>query len=390
MAWTTGLSLGGVLPQYLVSSLAVTIREDFPLSDAELGVAIAASFSTAALVSLVSVRLVRRIGIRWGVILAAFLVAVGALGMATVAHSAAAVIALMTLNGLGGGLGAPTFAALLAGNVPPERQGTAFGLLTSAPQIATLAGGLALPLVAVPLSWRAAFALAAAISAISLTAVLRSGRLTGPAGSERPGTGRIRGLGSIHVIAVSVALASSAVIGMRSFLVVFAVAEGFSAGGAGLLMAACGLIALFSRLGLGVVGDRRPGDSLRRAAAIMGLSALGFALMAAGGHALILIGALLAGGLGWSWHAPLSLAVLNGNPQASAAAMGLQMSGFFVGALSGPLMVGLLAQHGGYTPAWVLCCGLVLVASAVALTARRVAPAPHDRVRSGHVASPSS
>jgi predicted MFS family arabinose efflux permease len=164
------------------------------------------------------------------------------------------------------------------------------------------------------------------------------------------------------------------VIGMRSFLVVFTVSVGFSAATAGLLLSATGLVAIASRLGLGILGDRRPGDSLNRAAALMVLCAFGFALMAAGGDTLVVLGALLAGGLAWGWQAPLSLAVVTANPHATGAAIGIQMSGFFAGAVAGPLTIGILAEHGGFTAAWVLCCFLALAAGAVALLARRVGP----------------
>ncbi|MGH2946770.1 MAG: MFS transporter, partial [Solirubrobacteraceae bacterium] len=170
-AWTTAISLGSVLPQYLVASLAVSMRDDFALSASELGVATGASFAVAAVVSPMAGRVVEWIGMRRGVFAGAGLVAGSSLGTALFADSAGDVIALMAVNGLGGGIGAPTFAALIAGGIRIERQGMAFGMLTSAPQIAAFAGGLALPLVAQPLGWRAAFVVPTAITAVALTAL---------------------------------------------------------------------------------------------------------------------------------------------------------------------------------------------------------------------------
>jgi MFS family permease len=87
----------------------------------------------------------------------------------------------------------------------------------------------------------------------------------------------------------------------------------------------------------------------------------------------VVVGALVAGGLAWGWQTPLSLAVVSTNPHATSAAIGLQMSGFFAGALVGPLLIGVLAEHGSFRPAWVLCALLAAGAAATSLLARRMA-----------------
>jgi MFS family permease len=106
------------------------------------------------------------------------------------------------------------------------------------------------------------------------------------------------------------------------------------------------------------------------------VSATGFVLMAVGAHFTIIIGALLAGGLGWGWVAPMNLAVIQRHRHAPAAAMGTQMTGFFSGALIGPLLVGILIGTGGFTEAWVLCTVFAVLAAAAALAARRMSLEP--------------
>jgi MFS family permease len=371
--WTTGLLLASCLPQYLVGSLAIGMRGDFPFGEAELGLAAGVSFATAAVASPLAGRLSDRIGMRVALAVAALLTAASSLGI-VMAGSAGTIVALMVLNGLGSGIGSPLFASLIASGVELDKQGIALGLLTSAPQMAAFGAGLALPLIAQPLDWRVGFVLPAVLAVACLWALMRSGAVPARATGGRASGPRIRGLRSIHLIGLAAALASAAVIGMRSFLVVFAVAEGFAIGAAGLLLSATGLIAIGSRLGFGMLGDRRPGDALRRAALLMALTATGFALMVAGSHALIVAGAILAGGVGWGWQSPLSLAVISRNRSATASAIGIQMTGFFVGALIGPLVIGLLAERGSYTVAWTLCGCLALAAGSVALLVRRLPP----------------
>jgi MFS family permease len=113
----------------------------------------------------------------------------------------------------------------------------------------------------------------------------------------------------------------------------------------------------------------------------MALCAVGFVLMAAGGELWIVLGALIAGGVGWGWQSPLSLAVVTQYRETTAVAVGIQMSGFFAGAVVGPLAIGVLAEDGGYTTAWLLGAALAAAAAMAALVARRLALADGLTVR---------
>ena len=86
-----------------------------------------------------------------------------------------------------------------------------------------------------------------------------------------------------------------------------------------------------------------------------------------------MIGALLAGSLGWAWPGALTLAVVQRSPQAPAWAVGVMMTGLFAGAVAGPLIVGLLAEHDAFSAAWVVCAGFALLAAATTWATRRAA-----------------
>ena len=73
--------------------------------------------------------------------------------------------------------------------------------------------------------------------------------------------------------------------------------------------------------------------------------------------------ALLAGGLGWSWPGALTLAVVERRPDAPAWAVGVMMTGLFVGAVVGPLVVGLLAEHDLFAAGWIACAAFALLAA---------------------------
>jgi MFS family permease len=279
----------------------------------------------------------------------------------------------MAINGVGTGIASPTMFSLLASNVGAHRQGVAFGLTSSAPQAAAFFGGLALPFAAGPVDWRAPYVVAAAIAVLCVFPLVRPELRMAPRTALGARIGFAWRPRSIHIIALAAAAASAAGIGMRSFLVVYAVSIGFTDATAGLMLSLTGLLAIVSRIGFGVLGDRRPGDGLVRAAGLMLASALGYVLMAFGTSVPVIVGALVAGGLAWGWQTPLSLAVVSTNPHATSAAIGLQMSGFFAGALVGPLLIGVLAEHGSFGPAWIVCAVLAVGAAGTSLVARRMA-----------------
>lgn len=362
----------GVLPPYLVASLAISIREDFAFPAGAIGAAAGVSFAVSAITSTMPERLGGRLSLRGRIALAGLLIAASSVSVATWSDSASDIVILMAVHGAGAGIGTPTYSALLAQGVPVQRQGTAFGLLTAAPQIAVLAAGLALPLVAAPIGWRAAFAVPGLASIACLGALWKIGMLSA---STKPGTGpeerrRAWRSRSIRRLALASALMSACGVGMRSFLVLFAISIGFSSAAGGLLLSATAVFALVTRIGVGVLGDRRPGDPLARAAGLMVVCAAGFVLMAAGDASLVVLGALLAAGIGWGWQSPLTVAVLAECPGAPAPALGLQLAGFYLGAVVGPPLIALLAEGAGYQVAWSGCCVLSLAGAWVALTAR--------------------
>jgi MFS family permease len=96
---------------------------------------------------------------------------------------------------------------------------------------------------------------------------------------------------------------------------------------------------------------------------------------------VIAAAALLAGTLGWAWPGGLNLAVVQRSPQAPAWAVGVMMTGLFVGAIGGPLLTGFLAEHDLFELAWTACAVFALLAAGtIALTLRRERPRGQSRL----------
>jgi MFS family permease len=366
----TTLIVAGVLPGFLTASLAPRIRHDFSFGDSVLGLAVAVFYLTCMLGSTPSGHLVERIGARRGMLLGAALTAVACLAIAGLADSAAMLIVVLILAGLGNAIGGPAVSALLRRTVSTGRHGLAFGAQQSGASIGALLAGLALPAVAIPFGWRWAYVVAAclAVLAVALAPAPEPGE---PPRLDAQPAPAPHHLTSIRALALAATLASAAGVGFIAFLVTYSVDQGIGEGAAGLLLGAVSLASTVSRVGLGVIADRSGGDALRLTALVLAGSAAGYLLLIAGEPALIVLAALIVGSIGWSWPGVLTLAVVSRRAEAPAWAVGVMMSGLFAGAAGGPLLVGLLAEHDHFAAAWSLCAGLALAAAGtIALTRR--------------------
>ena len=363
----TGLIVAGVLPGFLTASLAPRIRDDFPFGDSSVGLAVAAFYVVSGLCSVPAGRLVERIGATRGMRLGAALTVLGCLGVAAFASSTASLIPLLLIAGAGNAVGGPSVSALLRREVEIRRQGLAFGAQQSGASLGALLAGLSLPALAIPFGWRWAY-VASAVLALAALAVA-------PAVTEtRPAEQRARppaGLTSVHALALAAALASAAGVGFVAFLVLYAVDSGIGEGSAGLLLGAVSGAATASRIGLGALLDRRRQEPLMPVVAMLGLSVAGYLLLIPGEPAVIVVGALLAGSLGWAWPGALTLAVVQRAPEAPAWAVGVMMSGLFAGAVTGPLVVGLLAEHDHFSAAWCVCSAFALLSAGTIVATRR-------------------
>jgi MFS family permease len=371
--------VGGVLPPFLAAAMAPRIGADFAFDESALGIAVAISYATSAVASSPAGHLTERLGADRSMRVSAALTVACCLGAALLADSALALIALLVVGGLGNALCVPAASALLDHHVQRTRRGVAFGAMQAGAPLAALAAGLALPVVAIPLGWRWAYA---ATAALALAAVVAAPR-TPHAPARRADGGRRRDVRSVHALAGTAFLASAAGNGLVSFIVVYGVTSGLSESQAGLLLGGISLMAATARVVLGLISDRSGGDPLRPVAPMMLVAAGGFGLLLVDAPAALVAGALLAGGVGWAWPGALTAAVVLRAPEAPAWAVGVLMSGLFGGAIAGPLAVGMLADRGHYTAAWLVLAVFALLAAATVALVRRSATRTAARSSAG-------
>ena len=357
-----------VLPGFLVGSLALQIRADLDVSVGAVAAGVTVFFAAGAVGAGPGGRLGERAGALRTIRGCVIGTAVVLLLVALVAQSLAILLGLLAAAGLVNSICQPAINLFMADQVPLDRQGLAFGIKQSAIPTAVLVSGLALPVLALPLGWRATFAICAG-------AVLAVAAVVGRAGSSfaaPPERARApRPSRKLVITAVGAALASSGPSALGAYLVASAVDVGIAEGAAGALSAAGSASSLVVRILVGHRADRRRDYGFSTMVALLVAGAGGFALLAVGQPAPFVAGVFVAFALGWGWPGLFNLAVVDLHREAPGAATGISQSGIYVGAAIGPAAYGLLSSAIGYAAAWGVAGALSLVAAvAVAWAAR--------------------
>lgn len=376
-AAAVAVTVVGLLPVYLLGGLAVQVRADLDFGRSGLGALVAAFFLGAALGSV--------LGGRWAdrsdptrVMRAAVVASLAALAGAAAAPAPLLLGCALVLGGVASGLGQPASNALIARAVAAQRRGTAYGAKQAAIPAGVLIGGLAVPVFGVTVGWRWAY-VAAAVLALVVTLLLP--RRTVPAAVDGRGpaglatAARAAGpyrLVPLVVLAVGTTLGAGVGNSFGTFFVETAVAAGRSPTSAGLLAAVGSGLGVLSRLGLGVMADRREHRWLLVVAAMMLAGIPASILLALGAPAALLPAVVLAYGVGWAWAGLLTHAVALMHPEAPGRATGVTQSGVAFGGALGPLGFGWLADAASLAAAWWVTGLLAALAASAVVAGRRL------------------
>lgn len=355
-----------VVPVFLVGGLAVQIRGELHFSPAGLGLIVAVYFGVSALASVPAGWLVERYG---PVVTARIAIALASgclLAVAAVAHSFATLVALLAAGAAANALGQLASNVALAERIPARRQGFSFGVKQSAIPVSTLLAGAAVPTIALTLGWRWAFVAAAGLALAALPLVPHDGRAPG----RRPGhSDAERATAALIVVGLAATLAAGAANALGTFLVDSSVARGLAPGMAGLTLTLGSAICVISRVGGGLLADKRSSGHVAALAGLLVVGAVGLALLALPGLIALVCGVVLGFGLGWAWPGVMNFAVVRLNPSAPAAATSITQTGVYAGACLGPLSFGPVAAHAGYPEAWLSGAVAMLLAAALMLLA---------------------
>ncbi len=344
----------GVLPSFLLGALALQAGRDLHFGAAGLGGATTAFFVVSALGSVPLGRLADRLGGQTAMRASALGSAACLLGVALLARSYLSLLLILVAGGMANSLAQPAVNAFLAGRVAQRRQGLVFGVKQSAIPVAVLLSGLSLPLVALTVGWRFAFAAGALLAVGAALAVSVAARVPAAPVAPAPERPRVRRLAPLGAAAALGAFSGTA---LGAFLVTAAVAADVSEGRAGVLLALGSLASLVVRVGAGWLADRTSSEGLLPTVGLLAVGTLGFALLAVQTPWALVLGTLVAFAAGWGWPGLFNFAVVSRHPSAAAAATGITQTGVYVGAGVGPLLFGLIVQHVSLPGAWLAAAG---------------------------------
>lgn len=371
MVTAVGLVATCGLPGFLVASLAPSMRADLQLGDGALGLAFSIFWGAGAVSASFGGKLAQRLGWQHGIRLSGGLIAMSTLIVALFVSSTAGLMALLALGGLANAVALPSASLLLSERVGRERQGVAFGISQAGAPAAALVAGLALPVIALSLDWRAAFALAALAGAAVVLSVPRVGRDRAPA-AERVLAARAPLTPALVTLAVGAGIGTMAAGAANGFLVVSGVDAGLSEGAAGLLLALGSVLTVATRVALGVLADRPGTRHLLLTAGMLVLGAVGLVLLASGRPAPFVAGALLAFVAGWGWLGLFMFAIVDQHRGAAGAATGVAQTGLLTGGCLGPLGFGLLVERSSFEFAWFVAAALAVVSALTLLLGRHL------------------
>ncbi|RIV36156.1 MFS transporter [Micromonospora radicis] len=369
-AVAVAVTIGCVLPVFLVGGLAVQMREDLAFSPAGLGLVVAVYFGVGALASVPSGALVERCGAAVVARLGLLVSAGCLLAVAAFARSYPVLVGLLAVAGTANALGQLSSNVLLARSVPARRQGLSFGIKQAAIPVSTLLAGAAVPTIALTVGWRWAFVVAAGAALAALPAVPAQS----PQPAHRPARRAGRGTLALVIVGIAATLAAGAANALGTFVVDASVDRGLEPALAGLILTLGSAACVTARVGFGWLADRRAGGHVAVIAAMLVVGAVGLALLAVTGPGPLVVGVLLGFGLGWSWPGLMNFAVVRLHPQAPAAATSITQTGVYAGGCLGPLALGPLAAAAGYPVMWLAAAGAMLAAAALMLTATRLLP----------------
>ena len=391
------------LSPLLSSGLAVQIQDDLDFDDAALGLTVGSFYLAGALGSVLSGRIVERVGPRAALRFTALATAGVLLATGAVAGSWAVLTGLVGLAGLANALAQPATNLYIARGVRPGRQGLAIGIQKSGIPAAALLGGLAVPTLGLTVGWSWAFVIGALLALAASayvpavpsrpaaepgpaeTAASKTEAEPAPAGASENGTpageeakdapaddlkGGAAGRPDVPVrllaaLATATGLAAAGSGSLSGFFVVSSVGSGVDEGLAGVLLGAGSLVGIAIRLVLGEMADRGAIGAWNTLTVMFLVAAASFGGLATGSEAVLIAVLPFAFASAFAWPSLYHLAVVRANPSAPGAATGITMTGSYTGAVGGPLVFGLVADQASYGWAWGVTVVFMVAAAAV-------------------------
>lgn len=348
-----------------IPAIASVIRADLGLTLTQAGAFLSAYYIGPILMSLPAGTMADRWGVKRTLVLGQLVIAAGLVAVSA-APSYGVLVPLLIAAGFGYGMLNPTSTKAVMGWFPPSQRATVVGLKQVGLPFGGVVGAAVLPALALPLGWRPAVVVSAALIAAGALVSLVVYRdppaaPVAPAADGRPSLAAVLGSRDLWLVSGATLVFAAMQTVWMAFLVLYL------QGVAGLpLLAASRHLALaqvggmVGRVAFGLLSDRVFGGSRRLPLVIAGAgSALCTVAIAAAGPttspAWLALLALVFGvvGIGWNGVQHTLMAELAGS-RAAGAAVGLGLAVSSLGVTLGPPIFGWCVERaGGYTGPWL-------------------------------------
>ena len=365
----------GISPVFLVGAQGVDVERTLRMTVADIGIAVGVFSGATALSTAVLGRVVQRIGIRRGLVGA---MAASIVAFAWIALSRAPLVlyGALVFAGAINGAAQPSANALLATN-RARRPAQAFGIKQASATGASLLAGLVVPLVALTIGWRWSFVAmcvpSTGLAAISLLYVpdQRKAERAQPPKRMRDGPDV-----PIAVLAVAGGFGAAAGNAFAAFFVLYGVhSQHVAQSTTALIFALASLSGVIGRVMSGRAVDSAGLPATVLAGCLVMCGVAGDLLIAStpfGTIGSLVVGGVVAVGLGWAWPGLIHFDVASRDPRRAARSTGVVLSGFATGACVGPLLLGELARASGFGMLWRVVAVLNLAAGLVLLVGTRL------------------
>lgn len=360
-----GLATTGIFPVFLAGALAVQMSEEFGYTTRGIGLSIASFYTLSSLTSVLLGKAADRIGWSKAIKVSAIGCVLSLAAIGALAGSLGSVVVLIGLAGLSNALLQPAVNLLIAQRAPRTRRGLLFGLKQAAIPLATLVGGLSVPLLALTVGWRWAFFGGALFGLAALTMLPRDHHYQPGSIPNRPSESPSRVGRSLLPLFLVTLFGQTGASALGSFLVVSAVYAGISEGGAGLLLAAASIAGIVARVVIASSADRGLRLNLAPISALLAVGALGFLVLSIPQAWAASVGAFVGFIAGWGWPGLFNLIVVDRHAHAPATATAATQTGVYMGNGIGPLAFGLIATS-SFRFAWLFSAALMIAAATVA------------------------
>jgi MFS family permease len=342
----------GPLLVYGLTAMSPSIIDDLDLTRAQFGVFATAAFITAAICSTVFGALVDR----WSVartMVVLYAGAVASLVVAAFARSIVWLVAAVVISGAIQALSNPVTNRLIASHAAPDSRGTLVGVKQSGVQMAQALAGLAMPPLALLVTWRGSLAAGTVVALAGLALTLRYLPRTEADGRPVGTSGTSVTLGAIPAVVWWLAgyamLNGVAIQATNVYLPLYGYEElGISRTVAGMLATVVGAVGLVARIWWGRTVGRA--ESPRISLIVLAVGAtLGVGVMLLADYTangLVWVGAALFGASGIAANVVLMVTVVRAvAPRLVGRATGVLSLGLYLGFSIGPVSFGALVVY---------------------------------------------